>query len=351
MLLYLHIPFCDSKCHYCAFNSYTHLHHLKESYMKAIMIQVKEEFKRFNVKEHAIQTLFIGGGTPSCVKPQEYQEFFKYITPYLAKNAEITTEANPNSATYTWLEGMFTLGVNRVSFGVQSFNSQKLQELNRNHTPTQAKEAVQNAFNIGFKNISLDLIYGTIFDNKALLEEDIKQAFSLPINHLSAYSLTIEEGTRFFETPSVAQDEESLAFWFVNEIQKQGFASYEISNFGSYHSQHNLGYWEYKDYIGVGSGAVGFLKNSRFYTQKDVHSYIEDPNAIMIEVLSHEDIKHEKILLGLRSIVGFYEGILEKEELEKSQYLVQEGKLTYHDRRFYNPNFFLADELTLYITS
>ncbi len=319
--------------------------------MKAIMIQVKEEFKRFAVTENSIQTLFIGGGTPSCVESALYQPFFDFITPYLIQGAEITTEANPNSATQTWLKGMFTLGVNRVSFGVQSFNAQKLQALNRNHTPDQAKEAVQNASTIGFKNISLDLIYGTAFDSKTLLKEDIQSAFTLPINHLSAYSLTIEEGTKFFETPTVAKDEESLAFWFVEEIEKQGLPQYEISNFGKYQSKHNLGYWQYQDYIGVGSGAVGFLTNRRFYTQKDVHRYIQEPNAIMIEELSHEDIKHEKILLGLRSNVGFCEKILEEGEVEKSMHLVEVGKLLYHDRRFSNPNFFLADELTLYITS
>jgi len=319
--------------------------------MHAIMIQVKEEFKRFHVKEKSIQTLFIGGGTPSCVEPEHYQAFFSFIKPYLIKDAEITTEANPNSATHTWLKGMFTLGVNRVSFGVQSFNAQKLQELNRNHTPQQAKEAILNASKIGFKNISLDLIYGTVFDSKALLTEDIKSAFDLPINHLSAYALTLEEGTKFFETPKVAKDEEELAFWFVKEIETRGLPPYEISNFGQYQSKHNLGYWRHKDYIGVGSGAVGFLKNRRFYTQKDVHHYIENPNDIVIETLSSEDIKNEKILLGLRSQVGFDEEILKKEELLKSHILVEAGKLTYHDKHFYNPNFFLADELTLFITS
>jgi oxygen-independent coproporphyrinogen-3 oxidase len=319
--------------------------------MHAIMIQLKEEFKRFDVKKNAIQTLFIGGGTPSCVESLLYQPFFDFVTPYLAKDAEITTEANPNSATKDWLKGMFNLGVNRVSFGVQSFDSQKLQALNRNHTPTQAKEAVKNASKIGFKNISLDLIYGTAFDSKSLLKEDLKQAFDLPINHLSAYSLTIEEGTKFFETPTVAKDEESLAFWFIKEIEKKGLSQYEISNFGTYQSKHNLGYWQYQDYIGVGSGAVGFLTNCRFYTQTDVHQYIQKPNTIMIEKLTHTDIKHEKILLGLRSNVGFSKEIIDEAEVEKAMHLVEAGKLIYHDRRFLNPDFFLADELTLYITS
>ncbi len=351
MLLYLHIPFCDSKCHYCAFNSYTHLHHLRKAYMQAIMIQLKHEFERFHVSKNSIETLFIGGGTPSCVSPKEYKAFFDFISPYLIKNAEITTEANPNSATYAWLKGMYDLGVNRVSFGVQSFNEDKLKHLNRNHSPADALKALEDAKKIGFKNLSLDLIYGTDIDTKALLLHDIETAFSLPINHISAYSLTIEEGTKFFETPEVAHDDESQAFWFVKEIEKRGFPSYEISNFGTYQSKHNRGYWEYRDYMGIGSGAVGFLENRRFYTQSDVHAYIKDPLNISVERLTSENIKHEKILLGLRSDVGFSESILNDVERQKTQHLIEEEKISYHDKRFYNSNFFLSDELALYITS
>ncbi len=315
------------------------------------MIQLESEFERFEVTKNSIETLFIGGGTPSCVSAQEYKPFFDFISPFLAADAEISTEANPNSATFTWLQGMYDLGVNRVSFGVQSFNVEKLKRLNRNHTPSDARQAIQNAKNIGFKNLSLDLIYGTDIDTQALLLHDIETAFSLPINHISAYSLTIEEGTKFFETPEVAHDDESQAFWFVKEIEKRGFQSYEISNFGTYQSKHNRGYWEYKDYLGVGSGAVGFLKDTRFYTQSDVHAYIKDPLNITIEALNEEDIKNEKILLGLRSNVGFSESILSHDERQKAQHLIEEKKITYHDKRYYNNDFFLSDELTLYITS
>ncbi len=318
--------------------------------MHAIMIQLEHEFQRFNVTKNSIETLFIGGGTPSCVEPDEYKPFFDFLTPFLAQDAEVTTEANPNSATYRWLEGMYDLGVNRVSFGVQSFNEEKLKRLNRNHTPTDAINAINNAQKIGFKNISLDLIYGTDIDTKELLMHDLEIAFSLPINHISAYSLTIEEGTKFFDTPEVSKDDEFTAFWFVEEIEKRGFPSYEISNFGTYESTHNHGYWEYKDYMGIGSGAVGFLTSRRFYTQSDVHAYIENPLNITEELLTQEDIKNEKILLGLRSNVGFSQILLSDDELIRAQHLIEEKKLSYHDKRYYNNNFFLADELTLYIT-
>ena len=350
MLLYIHIPFCDSLCHYCAFNSYTHLHAYKESYMQAIMIDLEASIKRFDVKKKSIETLFIGGGTPSCVDAPLYKPLFDFIRPYLYLDAEITTEANPNSASESWLLGMKELGVNRVSFGVQSFDAKKLHFLNRAHTPEQAIEAIQYAKKIGFKDISLDLIYGNQIDTKALLENDLKIAFSLPINHLSAYSLTIEENTPFFKTPQVAVDDESLAFWFVDAI-KERFTQYEISNFSARPSKHNLGYWQYKSYLGVGAGAVGFHKDRRFYTQKDVLKYIENPTKVEIEDLSEDDIKEEKILLGLRSRVGVQEKILDHAQLQKAKELVEAGKLHYHDSHFSNPNFFLADALALYLTS
>ena len=155
--LYIHIPFCDSKCSYCAFNSYVDKFHLKEQYMSALKTQLIHELERFGAKEKSIETVFLGGGTPSTVSPQLYKPIFDYIHPYLKDDIEITSEANPNSATLEWLSGMKELGVNRISFGVQSFDSTKLKLLNRAHTPDQAKNAVLNAAKIGYENISLDL--------------------------------------------------------------------------------------------------------------------------------------------------------------------------------------------------
>jgi len=256
-LLYIHIPFCDSKCSYCAFNSYVDKFHLKEQYMRALKSQLQYELQRFKAVHNSIETLFIGGGTPSTIDPKLYEPIFSLLKPYLQNNIEITTEANPNSATREWLKGMKALGVNRISFGVQSFNEKKLKLLNRAHTPTMAIDAIKNADEIGFKNISLDLIYATLGDTKELLDNDLKTAFSLPINHLSAYALTIEEGTAFESKPQMSSEELSLTSWVFSSIEAHGFRQYEISNFGEYNSQHNLGYWHYKDYIGVGAGAVG----------------------------------------------------------------------------------------------
>ncbi len=316
---------------------------------EAITKQLLHELNKYNISNNNIETLFIGGGTPSCIKASDYIPFFEKIAPFIKKNAEITIEANPNSASLKWLKEIKDLGVNRISFGVQSFDNKKLKLLGRNHTSTMAIEAIKNAKKVGFENISLDLIYGTDIDNKTLLTKDLDIAFSLPINHISTYSLTIEENTLFETTPQVSKDDEKIAQWIINQIKSRGFNQYEISNFGSYQSKHNQGYWQYKDYIGIGSGAVGFLENRRFYTQNDVNNYIQNPIKIEEEILSHSDIKSEKILLGLRSNIGFDSSLLTKEENKKTQILLDEDKIYYKNGRFYNHNFLLSDEVALFL--
>ncbi len=348
MLLYIHIPFCDSKCHYCSFNSYVDLFHLRETYMEALLVQLKFELKRFNADEKSIETIFIGGGTPSTVKPELYRPLFELLRPYIKDDAEITSEANPNSATSEWLEGMHALGVNRISFGVQSFNDEKLKKLGRAHRAVDASSALIRAKNAGFTHLSLDLIYGVEGDTRELLEFDLIEAFKLPIDHLSAYALTIEEGTPFASSPGVANEKLALTEWFLQSI-KAHFQTYEISNFGDYRSKHNLGYWEYKDYIGLGCGAVGFLHDTRFYPTKDVQAYIDNPLDIQNEHLSEASIKIEKVFLGLRSIVGISEKILSGQELKNARLLVTEKKLTYQNGRFYNDDYLLSDELALFI--
>ena len=317
--------------------------------MQALYRQLAFELERFEAQKESIETLFIGGGTPSTVSPELYAPLFELLDPYLQHNAEITTEANPNSATKSWLAGMKALGVNRVSFGVQSFDAEKLRALNRAHTPTQAKEAVLTAKALGFEHLSIDLIYNYRGDTKELLSNDIHQAFELPIDHISAYELTIEDGTRFSSTPEARQENETLAFFVSEEIQKQGFAPYEISNFGRYQSRHNKGYWELKDYIGAGAGAVGFLKDTRYYPQTDIESYIRDPMQITKEELSREDLLTERIFLGLRSNIGIEKAILPIEMQRRAETLCKEKKLSCDDSRYYNEDFFLSDELALYI--
>ncbi len=349
MLLYLHIPYCDSKCHYCSFNSYVDKFDTRRSYMQALLEQLKFELERFEAQENSIDTLFIGGGTPSTISPELYRPLFDLLDPYLTKEAEKTSEANPNSADKAWLNGMKELGINRLSFGVQSFDADKLKALNRAHSPKEAIQAIEIAHDLGFEHLSLDLIYNYQGDNKKSLLSDIQQASSLPIDHISAYELTIEPQTLFAQHPEVRQEDDHLARFVVDTIQEQGFAQYEISNFGHYQSRHNLGYWKLEDYIGAGAGAVGFLKDTRYYPQHDIDAYIANPLKIKEERLKENDLLTEKIFLGLRSKVGIEKNILPPDMQKRADFLTQKKKLLVDGRRYQNPDFFLADEIALYL--
>jgi len=350
MLLYIHIPFCDSKCFYCAFNSYTSLHSLRDDYIDALKLQLEDGLTKYGNK---VETIFIGGGTPSTIKAHKYKEIMDIVKPYLVENCEITIEANPNSATKKWLTEIYQVGINRVSFGVQSFDDKKLKFLGRNHNKGQAIEAINNAKEVGFVNINCDIIYDTELDTKELLENDLSIIKNLPINHISAYSLIIEEGTKFFEKKNVQVENEELARFLFDEFKKLGFSQYEISNFAmgeKARSKHNLGYWQYKEYLGVGSGAVGCINRERLYTQKDVHKYIENPfECVEIETLSEDDILIEKVLLGFRSIVGVDINMFNEVVQKKVNILVDEKKVDKVNNRIYAKDFMLADELSLFL--
>ena len=295
----------------------------------------------------SLGSIFIGGGTPSTLELSYYEQIFKELKRF-DKNIEITIEANP-TATYEWLNGIKKY-VNRISFGVQSFDETKLKFLGRNHSGNMAEKAVKNASNVGFINISLDLIYDTKLDTKELIESDLSKAFSLPINHISCYSLTLEEKTKFFKQTSYKVDNYELTKFLFDKIKKHGFKQYEISNFGSYESSHNKGYWEYKEYIGVGSGAVGFRDNTRYYNHKNLEKYIASPLEYELENLDTHSILIEKIFLGLRSIIGLSKDILDIQQLKRVQILLEENKIKEVNGIVFNNDFLLADELALFIT-
>jgi len=321
--------------------------------MEALKKQLKYEIDNYVIKHNKkIETVFIGGGTPSTIKHAEYKEVFDLFRPHLTEDAEITTEANPNSASYEWQENMHKLGVTRISFGVQSFQTEKLKFLGRSHNSKSAIKAIQNANCIGFNGINCDIIYGVQGDTLESMKEDFDMAFSLPITHLSAYSLTIEEGTKFFDRSSVKIDDEELSYEIFDYINKGGFHQYEISNFArqkKYESKHNYGYWEHKEYLGIGAGAVGYYNNQRRYPIKDIEKYIENPHNIELEDIDNEDIKTEKILLGFRCSCGVEIELFTQEEMKKIEDLCTHKKLKIIDNRVYNENFLLADELALYI--
>jgi len=317
--------------------------------MAALKMQLKKELEEVPC---TIETVFIGGGTPSCIQASEYKEVFELIKPYLTSNAEITTEANPNSATKQWLEKMFDYGVNRISFGVQSFNDEKLQFLGRAHNAQKAIEAIKTAHKVGFKKINCDLIYGVFNDTFELLKKDIDTIKSLPIDHISAYSLTLEEGTKFFQKNSVKIDDEDLSMKVFAYLESLEFKQYEISNFAQQadsQSSHNIGYWQHKEYLGIGAGAVGYVNSKRVYPSKEIEKYINNPLKYEEEILSSEEIKMEKVLLGFRCLIGVDKALLTHNELQKVQQLVENKQLVIHNNCIINPNYLLADELALYI--
>ena len=320
--------------------------------MKALKTQLRDNIDNYVINNKKIETVFIGGGTPSTIKAIEYKEIFEIIEPYLEKDAEITTEANPNSASYEWLETMKSFGVNRVSFGVQSFENTKLKFLGRSHNSNSAIKAIQNANSIGFKGINCDIIYGVQGDTIESIKKDFDVAFSLPITHLSAYSLTIEEGTKFFDRSSVKIDDEELSYEIFDYILKNNFHQYEISNFAKNkesESKHNYGYWQHKEYLGVGAGAVGYINKQRQYPSKSIEEYIKNPLFFDVEKIDDEDVKTEKILLGLRCSNGVELSLFDDKEKQKVDELIQYDKIYIENDKVFNKNFLLADELALYI--
>ncbi len=325
------------------------MHDRIEAYMNALHKNLKNEIEKNQIKQGEIETLFIGGGTPSVVAPHLFAPIFETLSPYLAQNAEITSEANPNSASKEWLSGLYALGVNRISFGVQSFDNQKLKRLNRAHSAKEAKEAIESAAKIGYTNLSLDIIYDFQGDTKNSLQKDLEQAFALPITHLSSYELTIEKATQFYKDPSVKQNKEELGYFLRDFVVKSGFEQYEVSNYGKIQSRHNLGYWQHKEYLGIGAGAVGFIDKSRYYPHSNIEHYIQNPTYQRQEPLSQENILTEKIFLGLRSIVGIKKSILPQAMQERADLLCKEKKLELKNSHYYNKEFFLSDALALFI--
>ncbi len=348
-LLYLHIPFCDSKCHYCSFNSYVDRFELKQRYMEAAARQLRADIAEFGIEKGSLTTLFIGGGTPPTVEAELYEPFFEVVEGYLCEEAEITSEANPNSATKAWLEGMKRLGVNRMSFGVQSFFDDKLRLLGRAHKAADAHRAVERARICGFDRISIDLIYATVLDTPERVASEIARALKLPIDHLSAYELTIEEGTPFQKSPEVRVESVEQAKLVRKLLKAHGWKEYEVSNFGLSQCRHNLGYWKYLPYLGIGSGAAGRIANRRFYPERLIERYIEDPFFKTYEPLTPDEMTQERVFLGLRSCVGVDRKILDGDMCERAELLTREGKLVFKEGVYYNPDFLLSDEIALFI--
>nr|WP_031341801.1 radical SAM family heme chaperone HemW [Ruminiclostridium papyrosolvens] len=316
--LYIHVPFCSSKCNYCDFNSYAGKINLAENYFKSMKKEI-ELYKEY-MKDYLIHTIFIGGGTPSAVDDGFISDILeKCRTEFkISDNCEISIESNPGTLSIDKLKSYKNSGINRISMGLQAYQDKLLKYLGRCHSHKDFSESVKNARDAGFENINADVIFGipgqTLYDWK----ETLAYLISLGINHISAYSLKIEEGTKFgsMEEEGIlvpVEDELDREMYHnaVNYLSEQGLKQYEISNFAKegYECKHNLTYWKCVDYLGLGAGAHSCLKDIRFSNEVSIEGYIdylkhEEKPVYEKFPLELTDKMSEYMFLGLRLTKG-----------------------------------------------
>lgn len=311
----------------------------KKQYLKALQIDLKEQ----NLFD--IESVYIGGGTPNVLEAKDYENIFKL----LPSCVESTMELNPNASNIDTLKEFKALGINRFSIGIQSFIDEKLRLLERIHDTKTAIRFVENAIKCDVK-VSIDLIYDTKLDSKDSLKYELELASSLGIGHISCYALSIDKDSRFYAKHKNPTRESSLCYELKEILDNLGFYQYEVSNYAKTHkSEHNLGYWAYKDYIGVGLSAVGKIGNKRYYKQNDFKSYIANPTFRDIELLSNNDIRLEQIFLGARSEIGIKKELIKNKE--RLEILLNEKKCSIKNGRILINNYFLADEIALWLDS
>ena len=282
--IYVHIPFCASRCSYCDFFSTLKLADTGASYVEALLAEAR--LRHGELRGEAVKTLYMGGGTPSQLPLALLERFVGGLRGIVDLSAleEFTIEANPDDVTPAWCAALPPLGVNRVSMGVQSFEDAILRSIGRRHTAAQAVGAVANLRGAGIDNISIDLIYGLPGQTVASWTDSVRQALDLHPQHISAYGLTYEQGTRLWhqrERGEVVEvpEEQCLEMCriLVNMLQAAGYEHYEISNFAlpDYHSRHNSSYWNDTPYLGLGAAAHSYDGNVRRSNPCDLQLYID----------------------------------------------------------------------------
>lgn len=300
--LYIHIPFCNSICDYCDFTKLQYFTIFSKPYLKAL----KEELKSYNIGE--LKTIYIGGGTPTCLPDDEFKELLDIIKPYSNDVIEYTVECNPESLSENKLILMKEYGVNRLSIGVESTNDQILKSINRKHTFNDVINAISEARKFGFDNISLDLILGLPNVSKNMLKKDIENLIALNVDHISCYSLTVHPNTVFYINgiEPLPGDLERELYDLVNEKLKQsGFVHYEISSWSKgKESLHNLTYWRNQEYYGCGLGASGYVNGIRYKNVTNIHSYLKNNYVKEKEEVSYKDCLEYEIMLNLRTRHG-----------------------------------------------
>ena len=324
MELYIHIPFCVRKCAYCDFLSFAADEKLQKDYVSAL--QKELIFYGQQKKDREISTIFVGGGTPSWLHEKEMAAIFDtvYQTFRVASNAEISMECNPGTVTEQKFEVYRNIGVNRLSIGLQSAKNEELKLLGRIHTFEQFLKTYDMARHYGFSNINIDLMSSLPGQSAKSFLDSLKKVVRLKPEHISAYSLIIEEGTPFYQTyyedvlrrengektnllPS--EEEEELTTRQTRAyLQAEGYHWYEISNFAKpgKECKHNIGYWKREDYLGVGIGAASLIDNVRYSNETDIYEYIRHPVGNRTgDLITRKAQMEEFMFLGLRMVDGF----------------------------------------------
>ena len=317
--IYIHVPFCQSRCAYCDFYSTTLLRH-RSAYVDTVCRELK--LRLGELQGAPIETIYFGGGTPSTLTIEELSSILTslrnfHLSSFNFQLAEITLEANPDDLTEEYVQGLRTLPFNRVSIGIQSFHDRTLRLVGRRHTAQEAIDAVHRCQRMGLTNISIDLMYGLPGETLEDWTYSLEQAIALRVPHISAYHLTYEEGTRLWRMKeqgivSAIDEEQSIsAFELLREkLLAAGYEHYEISNFAlpGYHSRHNSSYWKGIPYIGVGPGAHSYNGTDRRWNLSSLADYIATPPGEdvphEVEHLSTEERYDERIITELRTARG-----------------------------------------------
>ncbi len=309
--LYIHIPFCRSKCLYCDFNSYEKREGDSPEYVRALLRELSAYQEKYGLK---FKTAFIGGGTPTVINYGLIGALMEKLMPQLVEGAEVTMECNPGTVSGESLAYYRSMGINRLSIGLQAWQPELLRTLGRIHGREEFLEAYYGARKAGFHNISVDLMFALPGQTMEMWEETLMKVCSLEVDHISCYSLKLEEGTRLYELHNAGKvllpDEDMDRDMYAKAIEileMHGYSQYEISNFArkGMESRHNLIYWHNEEYLGIGAGSHSKLQGSRFWNCKDIARYIESlgNGELPVEDSEQPDINEdmwETIFLALR---------------------------------------------------
>lgn len=323
--IYIHIPFCVRKCHYCDFLSAAWGTKIQDAYVEVLLREITE--KKDLLLERKISSVFIGGGTPSILEAKQILRILEQIKKYtdFEQEAEITIECNPGTVTKEKLQFYKEAGINRISFGLQSAQNEELKLLGRVHSWEDFLESYDLARTCGFSNMNIDLMSGLPGQTLERWEDTLKKVLLLEPEHISAYSLILEEGTPFFEKYGnhlellPEEEEERKMYDRTQELLEQaGLERYEISNYArkGYACRHNLAYWEREEYLGLGLGAASLIENIRYSNQSDMNQYLLGNYSGTKEPLTDQAVMEEHFFLGLRKIQGVsiapYEGVYDQ---------------------------------------